>query len=128
MESTVLQEITIEVTEVKAHYIRVSEDRLENCLIKNLKKAEKKYNWIAPLGILIAIITTFATATFKDIVFSSQTWEAIFIIGGITTFIWLTYNIIQHAFEKKVTMEDIISEIKKPRSEYLADAPHITSK
>jgi len=90
--------------------IMTTEDRLRICLIENLKKAEKKYDWIAPLGILIAIIISFVTSSFKDVVLSSQTWEAIFIIGGIASFIWLIIAL-KHAFVK-INLDHIISDIK----------------
>ena len=90
--------------------IMTTEDRLRICLIENLKKAEKKYDWIAPLGILIAIIISFVTSSFKDVVLSSQTWEAIFIIGGIASFIWLIVAL-KHAFVK-INLDHIISDIK----------------
>jgi len=90
--------------------IMTTEDRLRICLIENLKRAEKKYDWIAPLGILISIVTTFVTTSFKSIVLSSQTWEAIFIIGGIASFIWLIIAL-KHAFVK-INLDHIISDIK----------------
>jgi len=90
--------------------IIITEDKLEICLSKNLRKAEKKYDFIAPLGILIAIIIVFVTANFKNIILSSQTWEAIFIIGGIATFIWLIIAL-KHAFVK-INLDHIISDIK----------------
>ena len=91
--------------------IMTTEDRLRICLIENLKKAEKKYDWIAPLGVLIAIIIAFITSSFKNVVLSSQTWEAIFIIGGIASFIWLLMAL-KHAFVK-IDLDHIISDIKK---------------
>lgn len=90
--------------------IMTTEDRLRICLIENLKKAEKKYDWVAPLGILIAIIIAFITSSFQDVVLSSQTWEAIFIIGGIASFIWLLIAL-KHAFVK-IDLDHIISDIK----------------
>ena len=90
--------------------IMTTEDRLRICLIENLKKAEKKYDWIAPLGILIAIIIAFVTSSFNDVFLSSQTWEAIFIIGGVASFIWLIITL-KYAFVK-INLDHIISDIK----------------
>ena len=95
--------------------IITTEDKLKICLDENLKKAEKKYDWIAPLGILIAIIIAFVTATFKNIIFSSETWKAIFFIGGITTFIWLIIAL-KHAFVK-INSDHIISDIKTSQTD-----------
>ena len=63
--------------------IMTTEDRLKLCLQENLKKAERKNDWITPFSLLIAIITAFVTATFKDFIVSAKTWEAIFILVGV---------------------------------------------
>jgi len=90
--------------------IMTTEDRLKICLLKNLAKAEKKHDWIAPFGILIAVITAFVTASFKDYLLSAKTWEAIFIIVGIGSGIWLLMTI-RHAFTQ-IDIEEIIKEVK----------------
>ena len=97
--------------------IMTTEDRIKLCLKDNIKKAGKKNDWIAPFSLLIAIITVFATSSFKDSILSSKTWEAIFIIVGIGSFVWFILTI-RNAFYK-VDIDRIINELKanqKPNS------------
>jgi hypothetical protein len=90
--------------------IMTTEDRLKLCLNENMKKAEKKNDWITPFSLLIAIITSFVTASFKDFIVSSKTWEAIFILVGIGSVIWLGLTIKNSFF--KIDVEKIIDELK----------------
>ncbi len=69
--------------------IVITSDRLELVLQKHLKNLERRKEWIAPLGLLLAIVTTFCTATFKDAFFAADTWKAIFVMAGVASFVWL---------------------------------------
>lgn len=69
--------------------IVITADKLELVLQRHLSNLERRKEWIAPLGILIAIASAFSTATFKDAYFSAATWQAIFVITGILSSIWL---------------------------------------
>ena len=124
--SNLVMSIDCEIySNLNQHIIYITEDRLKLCLIENLRKIEKKYSWIAPLGILIAIITTCVTATFKDNILSSQTWETTFIIGGIATFIWLIVAL-KHAFVK-INLDHVISDIKTSQKEAESKSRFLTN-
>ena len=69
--------------------IVITSDRLQLVLQKHLKNLERRKEWIAPLGLLLAIVTTFCTTTFRDTIFSADTWEAIFVMAGVASFVWL---------------------------------------
>lgn len=69
--------------------IQVTEDKLRLVLNEHLTQVEKKNGWIAPLGIVITIVTLFTTATFKDAFFKAATWEAIFLLSGLLSLAWL---------------------------------------
>ncbi len=94
--------------------IITTEDRLKLCLQENLKKAERRNDWLAPFSLFIAIITVFVTAEFKDYLLSSKTWEAIFIIGGIASIVWLGFTL-KHAFQK-IRIEKIIEDLKQDQN------------
>ncbi len=95
---------------VKQQIIVTTSDRLELCLSKNLKKAEKKHEWITPFGLLLAVITAFVTAKFQDYGLSAETWETLFKGLGIVSFIWLLFSL-KHALYV-IKIENIIDEIK----------------
>lgn len=96
---------------VSQEVIVTTEDKIRLCLSKHLGKMEKKKGWIAPLGILLTIILTLSTSNFTDMGFKAATWQAVFIISGIISFIWLLYSVKDALQSEKV--EDIISELKK---------------
>lgn len=97
---------------VAQNIITITEDRLRLHLIGNLKKMERKNAWIAPLGIFLAIMLSFITTDFKDIVgLKAATWQAVFIIAAILAFIWLIYSVVQ--LTKTETIDELIEKIKK---------------
>ena len=69
--------------------IVITSDRLELVLERHLKNLERRKEWFTPLGLLLAIITTFCTATFKEAFLPADTWKAIFFISGIVSLFWL---------------------------------------
>ena len=91
--------------------IITTEDKVRLCLAEHLTRVEKKGAWVAPLGILIAIVVTLTTTTFKKIIFSAETWEAIFIISALISFCWLIRAIIYSIKSEKA--EDIVDKLKK---------------
>jgi len=96
---------------VAQNIIVTTEDKLRLHLDGYLKKMERKNSWIAPLGILVAIILSFVTADFKDIGLKAATWQAIFIIAAIIAFAWLILSICQRA--KTFTIDELIDKIKR---------------
>ena len=91
--------------------IITTEDKIKLCLSEHLKRMEKRKGWIAPLGILLAIIVTLVTSSFEDVGLNSATWKAVFIITGLISFGWLICSVWEACHSKK--MIDIISELKK---------------
>ena len=96
---------------VSQELIIITEDKMRLCLSEHLGRIEKRKSWIAPLGVLVAIIVTLVTSTFKDIGLDAAIWEAIFIISGIISFFWLICSAIQAFHSEKI--EDIVGEMKK---------------
>jgi len=91
--------------------IVITEDKVRLCLIKHLSRLEARRGWIAPAGILLTIITTFATTTFRDFVLNSDTWKAIFIIAGLLVAAWLI-RAIAVALQSP-SVEDVVAEMKR---------------
>jgi len=96
---------------VSQEVIITTEDKIRICLSEHLKRMEKKRGWIAPSGILTAIVIALITSTFKDIGIDAATWRAIFILSGIISTGWLTWSIKEACKSEKI--EDIVSELKK---------------
>lgn len=80
-------------TNTKSDLIEITEDKLENILLKNHKYLEIKSSYINPLSLFSTFLLAKLTSNFKDFIgISKNTWEAIFIIGIILTFVWLAYT------------------------------------
>jgi len=94
-------------------------DKLELLLIKNKECLKSKNEWIAPLGILIALITALATADFQDSLgLSGDIWHAIFIIVSGFSFFWLCKSVyIAWSNRKKGNLEMIIDDLKNNTKE-----------
>jgi hypothetical protein len=91
--------------------IMITEDKAQLILSKHLKNMEMRRDWVAPLGILIAIVTAFSTSTFKDAGLDASTWRAIFVIVGALSSLWLFKSAMRSRKAPKV--EDVVDQMKK---------------
>ena len=92
---------------VSQEVIVTTEDKMRLCLSEHLKRMEKRKSWVAPLGILGAIVVTLVTSTFKDMGLDAATWKAVFIITGLISLCWLIHSVKESWNSEK--MEDIIN-------------------
>lgn len=90
--------------------IQITEDKLRLVLNEHIAQTEQRKAWIAPLGLLIAIITAFTTSNFKDALFKAHTWEAIFFITGLLSAGWLALTGIQAI--RSPSVQEIVEKIK----------------
>ena len=72
---------------------------------------EERKGWIAPLGILITILVVLLTANFKDIIWSPDTWAALFVLSAGLSFLWLIKSLWK-AYQSE-TIDNLIEKIKK---------------
>jgi hypothetical protein len=91
--------------------IVTTEAKLRACLSNHLGRMETRRAWLAPLGLLVPIVITLLTSKFEDYLLSPATWQAIFILGGVGSFIWLIIAIVQSV--RSATRDDIVGEITK---------------
>lgn len=98
---------------VSQEVIITTEDKIRLCLSEHLKRIEKRRAWLAPLGILIAIVLTLITSSFKENVLNltADTWHAIFIIAGLMCLVWLIRSVVEAL--KSVKIEDVVGQLKK---------------
>ena len=103
--------VTIVHSNLEQEVIQITEDRLRLTLNSHLKAAEDGNGWIAPLGIMLAIITSFVTTDFRDFILKAPVWEAIFVISGCLSTAWLLYAISRA--RSAPTVDSIVELIKK---------------
>lgn len=98
---------------VKSDLIEITEDKLENILLKHLNKLNTNQMWITPLSLFITIILVIITATFSTkIGIDKSVWEAIFYISAIITFIWSIISGLKALNNKDTSIECLINKIK----------------
>lgn len=108
---TIVPEVSDVYTRTSQVIITTTEDKLRLCLTENFKKTEKRKSWVAPFGIFATILVTLLTSDFNDAVLPAGTWQAIFCLSAIITFVWFVYSA-YHGI-KSVKIEDIIRELKE---------------
>jgi hypothetical protein len=96
---------------LEQEFIFTTDDKIRICLTDHLSRMEKRTSWIAPLGVLLAILVVFPTTTFKSFIVSAETWEAIFIISAILSFVWFIKNLWQARVS--TSMDKVIDDIKR---------------
>jgi len=91
--------------------IQVTEDKLRLILKEHVVNIEQKNSWMTPLGVLLSVVTAFSTSSFKDAFgLKAATWEAVFIITGVVSMVWLL-KALYTAFDSK-TIDDVVDRIK----------------
>jgi hypothetical protein len=111
--------VTIVHSNLDQEVIQITEDRLRLVLNDHLRRAEDRKSWVAPFGIFLAIITAFVTADFRDFGLKAAVWQAIFILCGVASLIWLLRS--SYLGYTSPTVENIISKVK--RAENCATPP-----
>jgi len=80
---------------LKSDLIEITEDKLENILLKHMTKIENSKCWLAPLSLFVSLLMTLLSSNFiKTFGLSKYTWEAVFMVGLLMSFIWLIKSLI----------------------------------
>lgn len=106
-------------TNVKSDLIEITEDKLENILLKHLQRLGLRKSWITPLSLLVTIILANLSATFGDkFGIKGSVWEAFFLLITIVSGIWLVVLIIRIiASWKESSLTNLIAIIKNAKDE-----------
>lgn len=98
----------------KTDFIEITEDKLENILIKFLSDLRKSSGWLTPLSIFITILITNLTADFKEFLsVSKDIWCAIFYLALGLSFVWFIIKGISAIKNRRKTkIEYLINKIK----------------
>lgn len=108
---------------VKSDLIEITEDKLENILLKHLKKMGTRKGWLAPLGLFISVVLANVSAIFTEkFGVSANTWEAIFVLASFGSGIWLIVSLIVMGLNwKESTTEFLICQIKDSEQDKAAN-------
>ena len=99
----------------KSELLQITTDKLKLKLKEYESGVKYKNIIISSTGQILAILLVFATSNFKNFLgFSSDTWQAVFIIIFSILILLLLYSCIMW-FRKKVTIDSIIEDFKKKK-------------
>ena len=104
---------------VKTDLIEITEDKLENILLKHAQNVGLRKRWVLPLGFLVSVVLTLTTATFKDAFgLNAPVWHALFIILAIVSSVWLLADVVRLAqCWSKTTISYLIRLIKNAQGD-----------
>jgi hypothetical protein len=74
---------------VDTDLLMISLDLTEVVLSRNWDRIKGRNDWIAPLGVLIALIVAVLTTDFADVWLSAEEWRAVFGFATVLSVAWL---------------------------------------
>jgi hypothetical protein len=108
---------TVEVTKIHSNLnqevIKITVDKLRLILKEYLYLMERKKEWEAPLFNVITLIVVLITTTPKQVYFSADTWEAIFIIALLLSIAWFIKSVRYTFNSNSLSVEELVEKMKK---------------
>lgn len=103
-----------EYVNTRSNVIQITEDKLDNILMKHLECCKTSKSWLTPFTLLITVILVLSTAEFKDSFnVDSEVWTAIFMILTVVFTIWLIITLINVIKNwNKTSIKSLIERIK----------------
>ncbi|MCP4049660.1 MAG: hypothetical protein GY730_03025 [bacterium] len=104
-------------TNVKSDLIEITEDKLENILLKYLKNIGLRKSFITPASLLITIIPANLSATFGDKYgITGAVWEALFLLVAFGSGLWLIISIVLISMNwKEASLDNLIAIVKNAK-------------
>ena len=95
-------------------------DKIELCLLHHQEELQVQKEWATPFGILVTVLMTLLTATFKDgLGLKKEVWQAIFVLAAATSGVWFVYagvRAVRVWWKGRGSIGSIIAELKTPRT------------
>lgn len=63
-------------------------DKVRICLMENRDRLLGQREWLTPLSLFLAFVTTLNAAEFREFILKPAVWQAVYLIGSIVTFVW----------------------------------------
>lgn len=100
------------ISNTSVNLITITEDKLENILIKHVAKLKKSHDWIGALAFFVTVLATLVTSDFHSTWgLDSAVFTALFILLLIISFGYLVYTV-YNAIRNRDSVENIIRDIK----------------
>lgn len=103
------------ISNVRSDVIEITEDKLENILLKYLNKLTIRRTWAIPLSIFLTSLLATITKNFSDTLgISKDVWQAFFILLTILSLTCFIISIIKlKIYWKTSSLDYVMSLIKK---------------
>ena len=100
---------------VTQEVVITTSDRIRLCLIRHREDLRAQKDWIAPLGVLLALVAALVAADFKDFLgVKAEVWQALFILGSLASFTWLVFTAVRAIrLHGSGGIETILAELKE---------------
>ena len=100
------------ISNVSINLIEITEDKLVNILNNHIAGIKKSKDWIGAVALSVSLIGIFLTSSFHDTWFiSKETLQAFFCLILLIS-LGYTFYTIHNCVKYKITVEDIIIDIK----------------
>ena len=75
---------------VGQEFVVITIDKVKLCLREHKEVLESRIEWVAPLGVFLALLASLVAADFKDFFgLKKGDWRSLFVVGTIASLIWL---------------------------------------
>jgi len=104
---------------IKSDLIEITEDKLENILLKHLGAIQLKHRWVTPFTLCLSVLTTLCTSTFKvSFGFDSSVWQAVFILVAVSSGLVFVYSLLSWWFRRNdCSIDSLLRRIKNAEEE-----------
>ncbi|RPA58883.1 hypothetical protein EGC86_18470 [Shewanella frigidimarina] len=95
--------------------IKISEEKLRLALNEYEDTVQSRNSWLAPLGVLITLLTALATTDFKSALsLSKDTWYALYIAGSVISLFYFV-KAVHKSLKCNTTLDGLILKIKNKK-------------
>ena len=75
-------------TNIGQEVVVTTVDKVRICLMENRDCLTAQREWLTPLSLFLALVTTLAAAEFRDFVLKAAAWQALYVLASIVTLTW----------------------------------------
>ncbi len=101
-----------EISRTSVNIIHITEDKLENILIRHITHLKKSRDWISAVALSITLFGTLFTVKFNEYLgIPGATIKGIFVTLSIASLFYLGY-VLLNCFKYNFKVEDILDAIK----------------
>ncbi len=88
-------------------------DKVKICLMESRDTLTARREWLTPLSLFLALVTTLAAADFHDFILKQAVWQAVYVIAAIVTAVWSVVSGLRAWNERsRASIDAIVAALK----------------